>query len=149
MRNIKLSRIDENNFIQAFNLKLDKAQEQFVSHPIRSLAQAYVYYNQCTPFGIFHDDTIVGYVMVIYDYDLAEYNIWHMMIDVAYQHLGFGTIALRKCLDYIASKPFGPSSKVVLTCNKNNSIALHLYNKYGFKETGNADEDEIELALFL
>ena len=36
MRNIKLTRIDENNFIQAFNLKLDKAQEQFVSHPIRS-----------------------------------------------------------------------------------------------------------------
>ena len=23
---------------------------------------------------------MVGYVMVIYDYDLAEYNIWHMMI---------------------------------------------------------------------
>lgn len=72
-----------------------------------------------------------------------------MMIDVAYQHQGFGAIALRKCLDYIASKPFGPSNKVVLTCNKNNSIALHLYNNYGFKETGNADEDEIELALFL
>ena len=95
MRNIKLTRIDENNFIQAFNLKLDKAQEQFVSHPIRSLAQAYVYYNQCTPFGIFHDDTMVGYVMVIYDYDLAEYNVWHMMIDVAYQHQGFGAIALK------------------------------------------------------
>ena len=149
MRNIRLARIDENNFIQAFNLKLEKAQEQFVSHPIRSLAQAYVYYNQCTPFGIIHNDTMVGYVMVIYDYDLSEYNIWHMMIDVAYQHQGFGAIALRKCLDYIASKPFGPSNKVVLTCNKNNSIALHLYNNYGFKETGNADEDEIELALFL
>ena len=72
-----------------------------------------------------------------------------MMIDVAYQHQGFGALALRKCLDYIASKPFGPSSKVVLTCNKDNSIALHLYNKYGFKETGNLDEDEIELVLFL
>ena len=149
MRNIKLSRIDENNFIQAFNLKLDKAQEQVVSHPIRSLAQAYVYYNQCTPFGIFDDDTMIGYVMVIYDYDLAENNIWHMMIDVAYQHQGFGAIALKKCLDYIASKPLGPSNKIVLTCNKDNFIALHLYNNYGFKETGNADEDEIELALFL
>ena len=92
---------------------------------------------------------MVGYVMVIYDYDLAEYNIWHMMIDAAYQHQGFGTLALRKCLDYIASKPFGPSNKVVLTCNKYNFIALHLYYKYGFKETGNSDEDEIELALFL
>ena len=92
---------------------------------------------------------MVGYVMVIYDYDDETYNIWHMMIDVAYQHQGFGAIALKKCLDYIASKPFGPSNKIVLTCNKDNFIALHLYNNYGFKETGNADEDEIELALFL
>ena len=128
---------------------MDQAQEQFVSHPIRSLAQAYVYYNQCTPFGIFHDDTMVGYVMVIYDYDLAAYHIWHMMIDVAYQHQGFGAIALRKCLDYIASKPFGTSNKVVLTCNKNNAVALRLYKSYGFKETGNTDDDEIELSLFL
>ena len=149
MRNIELIRIDENNFIQAFKLKLDKDQERFVSNPIRSLAQAYVYYNQCTPFGIIADDTMVGYVMVIYDYDLAEYNIWHMMIDAAHQHQGFGALALRKCLEYIASKPFGPSDKVVLTGSRDNFIALHLYNKYGFTETGNSYEDEIELALFL
>ena len=149
MSNIELVRIDENNFIQAFNLKLAKEQEQFVSDPIRSLAQAYVYYNQRIPFGIFNDDTMVGYVMVIYDYDLAEYNIWHMMIDIAYQHQGFGELALRKCLDYIASKPFGQSDKVALTCNKDNSIALQLYYKFGFRETGNEDEDEIELVLLL
>ena len=149
MNHIKLEKIDENNFIQAFNLKLGKNQEQFVSHPIRSLAQAYVYYNQCTPFGIFNDDTMIGYVMVIYDYDLTEYNIWHMMIDIAYQHQGFGALAFGKCLDYIVTKPFGESNKVVLTCNKDNVAGLHLYHKFGFKETGNEDEDEIELALLL
>lgn len=149
MSNIRLTRIDENNFIQAFNLKLGKDQEQFVSHPIRSLAQAYVYYNQCTPFGIFNNDTMVGYVLVLYDYDLEEYNIWHMMIAAAYQHQGFGKLALRKCLDYIATKPFGQSERVVLTCHKNNVTALQLYYKFGFKETGTEDEDEIELALLL
>jgi len=149
MNNIELKRINEDNFIKAFNLRLGKEQEIFVSNPIRSLAQAYVYYNQCTPFGIFNDDTMVGYVMVIYDYDLEEYNIWHMMIDMAYQHQGFGEQALRKCLDYIETKPFGQSNKVVLTCNKENSIALHLYHKFGFNETGNDEEDEIELALLL
>ena len=149
MRKIELIRIDENNFVQAFNLKMAKEQERFVSNPIRSLAQAYVYYNQCIPFGIFYDDTMVGYMMVIYDYDLEEYNIWHMMIDVAYQHQGFGELALKKCLEFIASKPFGSSGRVVLTCNKDNTVALHLYNKFGFKETGNEDDDEVELALLL
>ena len=149
MSKIELERIDETNFIQAFNLKLGAEQERFVSHPVRSLAQAYVYYNQCVPFGIFHDDKMVGYVMVIYDYDLEEYNIWHMMIDIAYQHRGFGALALRKCLDFIAEKPFGQSDKVVLMCHKENVIAQHLYRKLGFLETGNEEDDEIELALLL
>ena len=149
MQHIELRRIDQSNFIQAFHLKLGESQAQFVSHPIRSLAQAYVYYDQCVPFGVFRADTMVGYVMVIYDYDLAVYHIWHMMIDAAYQHQGYGTLALRKCLDYITSQPFGSSNKVVLTCHRNNTIALRMYEKFGFRETGNEDEDEVELALLL
>ena len=43
--NISLRQITEDNFIEAFNLKLANGQEHFVSHPIRSLAQAYVYRN--------------------------------------------------------------------------------------------------------
>ena len=73
-----LRQITEDNFMEAFNLKLANGQERFVSHPIRSLAQAYVYRNQCQPFGIYKDDTMIGYVMVIYDYDIPEYDIWHM-----------------------------------------------------------------------
>ncbi|MBR4393611.1 MAG: N-acetyltransferase, partial [Oscillospiraceae bacterium] len=78
---INLRKITEENFIDAFNLKLAQGQERFVSHPVRSLAQAYVYRDQCQPFGIYDGDTMVGYVMVIYDYDVPEYDIWHMMID--------------------------------------------------------------------
>ena len=83
MNNISLRKIDESNFLDCFQLKLALGQEAYVSHPIRSLAQAYVYYSQCTPFGIYAGDKMVGYVMVIYDYDEETYNIWHMMIDSA------------------------------------------------------------------
>lgn len=149
MSKITLVRIDESNFIDAFNLKLKNGQEHFVSHPIRSLAQAYVYYHQCCPFGIYLEDTMIGYVMVIYDYDLEVYNIWHMMIDQKYQQKGYGQTAMEECLSYVKSKPFGSSNHVVLTCSKENFAALHLYRKFGFTETGNADEDEIELALIM
>ena len=47
----ELKAITEENFIDAFGLKLAPGQESFVSHPIRSLAQAYVYRDQCQPFG--------------------------------------------------------------------------------------------------
>ena len=146
---VTLKPITEDNFLDAFHLKLKKEQEEFVSHPIRSLAQAYVYRSQCQPFGVYHDDEMVGYVMVIYDYDLEEYDIWHLMIDKEYQGHGYAKEAMRLCLEYIAGKPFGDSHKVVMTCAPENVPAMRLYRGLGFRETGNADEDEIELALTL
>ena len=146
---INLRKITEENFIDAFNLKLAPEQERFVSHPVRSLAQAYVYRDQCQPFGIYEGDTMVGYVMVIYDYDIPEYDIWHMMIDESYQRRGYGSAALDLVLDYIKTKPFGSSNRVTLTCNKDNIQALKLYKSKGFTETGAEDEDEIELSLTL
>ena len=146
---IHLRKITEENFIDAFNLKLAPEQERFVSHPIRSLAQAYVYRDQCQPLGIYEDDIMVGYVMVIYDYDIPEYDIWHMMIDESYQKRGYGSAALARVLDYIKCKHFGSSNRVTLTCNRENIRALNLYQSKGFTETGAADEDEIELTLHL
>ena len=143
---INLKVITEDNFLDAFRLKLAEEQEKYVSNPIRSLAQAYVYRDQCQPFGIYDEDEMVGYVMVIYDYDIPEYDIWHMMIDASKQGKGYGSEALKQVLDYIRTKPFGDSNRVTLTCNKDNQIALKIYHDAGFVETGAWDEDEIELS---
>ena len=116
--NITLQSITEENFLDAFNLKLKKEQESFVSHTVRSLAQAYVYRDQCQPFGIYHEGIMVGYVMVIYDYDIPEYDIWHMMINEAQQDKGYGKAAMQKVLEYIKTKPFGTSNRIALTCNR-------------------------------
>ena len=147
--NITLQPITEENFLDAFNLKLKKEQESFVSHPVRSLAQAYVYRDQCQPFGIYHEDIMVGYVMVIYDYDIPEYDIWHMMIDEAQQDKGYGKAAMQNVLEYIKTKPFGTSNRIALTCNTENAPALHLYTSLGFAPTGAKYDDEIELVLNL
>ncbi|MER2055084.1 MAG: GNAT family N-acetyltransferase [Clostridia bacterium] len=144
---IELKAITEENFIDAFNLRLAPGQEDSVSHPIRSLAQAYVYRDQCQPFGIYANGKMVGYVMVIYDYDVPEYDIWHMMIDEAEQGKGYGSAALDRVIEYIGTKPFGDSGRVALTCNRNNPIARQLYERKGFSATGIEDEDEIELVM--
>ena len=146
---IHLEKITEKNFIDAFGLKLAAGQERFVSHPIRSLAQAYVYREQCQPFGIYDEEVMVGYVMVIYDYDIPEYDLWHMMIDVSKQGRGYGRAALDQVLAYIRTKPFGASDRVTLTCNRENSRALRLYKSRGFVPTGAEDEEGIELSLTL
>ena len=144
---VELRIITEDNFLDAFNLKLAPGQEAFVSHPVRSLAQAYVYRNQCQPFGIYAGNKMIGYVMVIYDYDIPEYDIWHMMIDESMQGQGYGQEALDRVIEYIRTKPFGDSGRVTLTCNKQNPIARKMYESRGFCATGNEDEDEIELSM--
>ena len=146
---VQLKKIDESNFISCFNLKLAEGQERFVSHPIRSLAQAYVYYHQCTPFGIYDEDEMVGYVMVIYDYDEETYNLWHLMIDEKQQRKGYGTQAVRLCMEYAKEKPFGHSNVLLLTCHEENKAAMHIYEKLGFVPTGNRDDEEMEWKVIL
>lgn len=146
---ITLQKVDESNFIACFDLELNDWQKEFVSHPIRSLAQAYVYYEQCTPFAVFSGSQVVGYVMVIYDYDEETYNIWHLMIDRQHQGKGVGRAAVELALEYIRTKPFGTSGRVLLTVNPQNSAAYALYQALGFVETGRSDKDEVELGLTL
>ena len=146
---IELRRITEDNFVDAFNLKLGAGQEEFVSHPVRSLAQAYVYRDQCQPFGIYADGRMVGYVMVIYDYDIPEYDVWHMMIDEAEQGRGYGGEAFDRVIEYIATKPFGDSDRVALTVHKDNLVARGIYERRGFVPTGAVHDDEVELVLML
>ena len=142
MSDVVLKKIDESNYLECFRLELGPGQERFVSNPVRSLAQAYVYYHQCTPFGVFDGARMVGYVMVIYDYDEQTYNIWHMMIDRREQGRGYGRAAMERALEYIRRKPFGDSDRVLLTCSPENKPALKLYRSMGFAETGDMDEDE-------
>ena len=146
---VELKGITEDNFLDAFQLKFAPGQERFVSHPIRGLAQAYVYRRQCQPFGIYADEKMIGYVMVIYDYDVPEYDIWHMMIDESMQGRGYGGAALDQIISYIRTKPFGTSNRIALTCHKNNPVARNLYESKGFLVTGVEDNDEIELVLML
>ena len=97
--------------------------------------------------GFMRQEKWLGNVMVIYDYDVPEYDIWHMMIDEAEQGCGYGGEALDRVIEYIKTKPFGDSDRVALTCNKHNSIARKLYESKGFSATGIEDEDEIELVM--
>ena len=71
------------------------------------------------------------------------------MIDEKYQNNGYGTSALELCIDYIKSKPFGKSNDIILTCNMENSHAIHIYKKLGFKDTGDIDGDEIIMKLVI
>ena len=48
--------------------------------------------DRCTPFAVCRAGQVVGYLMVIYDYDEEAYFIWHLMIDAQHQGRGLSLI---------------------------------------------------------
>ncbi len=137
-RNVRLVEVDTKNLNDLIRLQPFESQYNFVADSCYSLAEAYANLSAgryAQPFGIYHDGEMVGYVMVIYDYDIPEYDVWHMMIDGSKQGNGYGAAALDRVLDYIKTMPFGGSDRVTLTCNKENPKALSLYKSRGFQET--------------
>ena len=130
MNEVTLKKIDESNFLDAFHLTLAPEQEKFVSHPIRSLAQAYVYYHQCTPFGIYHGDTMVGYVMVIYDYDLNEVSVDNVTLAEPYLNFEEGDPMLPRDDRSVVSDTVPEGCVFVMGDNRNHS-ADSRSEKYG------------------
>ena len=64
-----------------------------------SLAEAWVYYQDTRPFAIYSDDTIVGFVSMYVGED--NYQIINFLIDDAFQRKGYGSKAVKLCIEYL------------------------------------------------
>lgn len=129
--NITLQPITEENFLDAFNLKLKKEQESFVSHPVRSLAQRMSTAISASPSAFI---TRTSWSAMSWSFMITtsrNTTSGTMMIDEAQQDKGYGKAAMQKVLEYIKTKPFGTSNRIALTCNTENAPALHLYTSLG------------------
>ena len=70
---IRLEKINADNYQKVFDLELVGEQENFVSSNMRSLAQAWVFYERAKPYAIYNDDTILGFIM--FDYKIEKRKV--------------------------------------------------------------------------
>lgn len=157
---ITLRKITHDNFIDCINLEPAEEQKRFVARNIYSLAEAYVAltngYCIPMPYAIYHDETMVGFIMLSYEKadeedeeDETVYKIWRLMIDKKYQGMGYGKKALEKALELIRTFPYGEARLAVLSYEPENIAAKNLYASFGFRETGEMDDDEVWAVLQL
>jgi len=157
---MELRKIDENNLWDIVNLSVNEHQKGFVATNTKSILQAYVTItsgNVALPFGIYHEDTLVGFVMFGYgNYDDEEpsisahnYCIWRFMIDKAHQGKGLGREALQIALAYLRTWPCGEATHCWLAYEPENEVARNLYLSMGFEENGEMCGDEIVAVLKL
>ena len=137
---IRLETINPDNW--RLKLKVSEAQKGFVADSTTMLARAYAYRESRSKAYVIYNDTLpVG--MALY-YDCAElnaYDLSQLFIDERYQGNGFGIEATKQILDKMKSD--SKYDKVMLCYIDGNEVAKNMYEKLGFKLTGDRDEDEI------
>lgn len=149
---IELRKITGDNIEEVIALEVGENQKDFIETTnLRSFADAYVLNEDgipATPLAIYADDTMVGFLMYIYDtmdhesfknevFDgKKSYFIWHNMIDKSYQGKGYGKLAFEKMLKDIETMPDGEAEYVALFYHTSNVIAKTLYASFGFVDTG-------------
>ncbi len=137
---IRLENITPNNWRLGLHVK--ENQKKYVSDEFRLLARAYAFREfRSRAVVIYWDDTAVG-MALYYDCDeLKAYDFSQLFIDERYQGNGYGIAAVNRILDEMRGD--GKYKKVVLCYIKGNDAALSMYEKCGFRPTGQADGEEI------
>jgi len=150
---VKLQSINVHNFEECIGLQLSQEQRKFVASNAYSLSEAYATGRDplCVPmpYAIYHEDTMVGFVMAFYqpmdpgDPNDEEdiYYLARLMIDSKYQGTGYGRKALERYLELMRSFPHGKASAVLLSLDRNNLVANNLYSSLGFTPSDEIDDD--------
>jgi len=159
---LRLEKVNAQNVWDILKLKVAENQRHFVSSNDRSIIEAYTTITAngyAFPFGIYENDTPVGFVMIGFGTDdywddappVAEdnYNIWRLMIDEKYQNKGYGREAVKLALEFVKTFPCGKAEYCWLSYEPENDVARKLYHSFGFVETGEMDCDELIAVLRL
>lgn len=144
---ISLERVNEQNYQHVFALELADNQKCFVSSNMKSLAQAWIYYDRARPYAIRNDNDIIGFIMFDYKPSEKKAEIWRFMIGKDFQGKGYGTEALSSAIRLLANENL--FSTIQINYVKGNFPAKHLYEKLGFQETDEMEENEIVMKLYL
>ena len=159
---LKLKKINRNNVVEILKLEVFDNQKSFVATNNSSIIEAYIAItenNHVFTFGIYKDDTPIGFLMIGYDVNSDDegvpmiakgnYNIWRLMIDKKFQGKGYGKKAIELALEFINTFPCETAKYCWLSYESENDLARQLYKSVGFVETDERDGEEIVAILEL
>ncbi|MBR5344043.1 MAG: GNAT family N-acetyltransferase [Oscillospiraceae bacterium] len=150
---IELRPIDENNREAVLALSVREDQPFVASNKtsLRQAAEANAEDPGCArPFAIYADDRLVGFCMFAFDPEAEEeddrYWLWRFMIDKEEQGKGYGQAAMQEIIKYFRDNG---ADRLYLSTEPENERGLHVYHKFGFRETGIISDDEAVLMRML
>ncbi|MBR6473551.1 MAG: GNAT family N-acetyltransferase [Firmicutes bacterium] len=138
---ITLTGITEDNWMEAAGLSVKEEQRGFVAPAIGILARGYVYrYCNARVHAFVNDGIIVGIALTReFTDEPLGYDLQQFMIDERYQGRGYGSEALQLIIDELRNA--GRFDHVEVCVKKDDTAAISLYEKHGFKDSGYIDEE--------
>ena len=123
--------IDKTNYWDCMALTIDDSQEGFVADNKQSLVEA-AYEDGFYVLGIYHEETMVGFVLYDYDDTFPGWSMSRFMIGKQFQGKGYGKQAVLAFLDYFKKKH--NADKLYISVSLDNTVARKMYFSIGFVE---------------
>jgi diamine N-acetyltransferase len=135
---VTLTPITDANRQELEALNVSPPQEDFVTTVADSLLEAAEEPDgRAIAWGVYADDTPVGFVMISDDVGgpgyIAQY-LWKLFIDARYQHRGYGTAALDLVVEYFRARP--DVTVMWTSAGEGDGSPIPFYERYGFVRTG-------------
>lgn len=128
---MEFRKIDKSNYWDCMALTVDDSQADFVADNKQSLVEA-AYEDGVYTLGIYHEDTMVGFVLYDYDDTLPGWSMSRFMIGKQFQGKGYGKRAVVDFLDYFKKKH--NADKLYISVSLDNTVARKMYSDIGFSE---------------
>lgn len=143
---VNFREITEENFRDIIRMKRPD-EEHFVASNAVSLAQAWLYRNNndVYPFAIYDGETPVGFMMLDEDLEEKCLSFWRILFPEEHRNKGYGTQAIKQIIEM--AKVSGKYDFMILDYVPENAAAKHVYEKLGFRATGEIDNGEIVMRL--
>lgn len=145
---VQLRAVDHDNFYQVLELKRPE-DEAFVAPNVLSLAEAWLYRDagRVDPRAIYADRDLVGFLMTYAKEGSRVLDLWRLLIPEKFVNRGYGTAALRLLVEEAAGS--GSYDRIRLSYVPGNDLAEHVYQKVGFRSTGEIEDGEVVMAMEL
>ena len=128
---MEFRKIDKTNYWDCISLTVNDSQQGFVADNKQSLVEA-AYEDELYTLGIYHEETMVGFVLYDYDDTFPGWSMSRFMIGKQFQGKGYGKQAVLEFLEYFKSNH--NADKLYISVSLENNIARKMYSSIGFEE---------------
>jgi diamine N-acetyltransferase len=150
MTDVSLRDINKENWriVARLSDQLSEEQRKFVAHNAVSMLDYQHDQDTLDQRAIYVDDTPVGYAL--YGVDEQDSTVWwviRLMIAPSFQGRGYGRSAMQQIITLLRAMP--GCASICISFVPANTVARHLYEQFGFRDTGRVDEGELVFRLDL